>query len=511
MLKDVAKNRSRARQRKRRLNRTDVPGGELYPPKHTLRVVPIKNPTDELEPYRSPWRRDYARLIHSAAFRRLQGKTQLFPGRESDFFRNRLTHSLEVAQIAKSIALKINYDHPYFARNPINTDLVETAALAHDLGHPPFGHNGEEALDECMRTFGGFEGNAQTLRILAKLEKRQTKNSMNDAEDPIIDGIDNRAGLNLTFRTLAAVLKYDNEIPTTRRKSDRVVKGYYYTEKDLISQIKSHLGVTSGTPLRTIECSIMDIADDIAYSTYDLEDAFKADFLEPLHMLAENWTLAEAVAAEVSKRVKRGYPQLPERETKFQPDDVYATIAVAFQNVWLAGGNTLSDLRDEKGEAEFAAAAIAAETDKASHETTSSGYYRSRMTSDFVGFYIRSLKLQFNSKRPLLSCVYLDLDTFKRLEVLKNYAYQALIMSPMLKVAEYRGKDIVKQIFRALSADDGCLLMPKDFQNLYHELRHPSEKQRVICDFIAGMTDRYAVQFYGRLFGTNPETIFSPL
>src|ERR1041385_5964077 len=112
---------------------------ELYPRRHMERVVKIVSPADPDEPYRTPWRRDYARLIHSAAFRRLQGKTQLFPGKESDFFRNRLTHSLDVAQIAKSIAIRLNNTLDYFKSNNIDTDLVETVALAHDLGHPPFG------------------------------------------------------------------------------------------------------------------------------------------------------------------------------------------------------------------------------------------------------------------------------------------------------------------------------------------------------------------------------------
>jgi len=126
--------------------------------------IPGEGPSGS-EPYRTPWRRDYARVIHCPAFRRLQGKTQLFPGSETDFFRNRLTHSLEVAQIAKSIAIRINSTNPFFSRPNfhINTDLVETAALVHDIGHPPFGHNGEKALDECMKKRGGFEGNAQTL------------------------------------------------------------------------------------------------------------------------------------------------------------------------------------------------------------------------------------------------------------------------------------------------------------------------------------------------------------
>ena len=122
---------------------------------------------------RSPYRRDVARLIHSPCFRRLQGKAQLFPSDEGDFFRNRLTHSLEVAQIASGIALNLNQNKKELSGtdHAIDVDLVHFAALAHDLGHPPFGHDGERALDQLMRPYGGFEGNAQTLRILARLEK----------------------------------------------------------------------------------------------------------------------------------------------------------------------------------------------------------------------------------------------------------------------------------------------------------------------------------------------------
>ena len=177
--------------------------------------------------YRSDFRRDYARLLHSPAFRRLQGKTQLFPGIESDFFRNRLTHSLEVAQIAKSIALRLNGTDGYLRRYPIDRDLIETAALAHDLGHPPFGHNGEEALDACMRCMGGFEGNAQTLRILARLEKKEP-------DVPIRSKADDGVGLDLTYRTLASVLKYDSCIPAERKCDARISKGYYCSERVLV-------------------------------------------------------------------------------------------------------------------------------------------------------------------------------------------------------------------------------------------------------------------------------------
>ena len=144
-----------------------------YTKRDKSRIVEIKrDPGFAEEPYRTPWSRDYARLIHSPSFRRLQGKTQLFPGQESDFFRNRLTHSQEVAQISKSIAIKLNYDLNKKNQNyEIDPTLAEFAGLAHDLGHPPFGHLGERALNKKMIDSGGFEGNAQTLRILTKLEK----------------------------------------------------------------------------------------------------------------------------------------------------------------------------------------------------------------------------------------------------------------------------------------------------------------------------------------------------
>ncbi|UIL26860.1 dNTP triphosphohydrolase [Rhizobium leguminosarum] len=133
---------------------------------------------DKPESWRPPFVRDFGRIIHSASFRRLQGKTQVFPGHESDFFRNRLTHSLEVAQIAEGIADRLN---EVFADKlgdkKIDSRLCAAAGLVHDIGHPPFGHNGERALDDKMKLYGGFEGNAQTLRILSRLEKGQIRGS----------------------------------------------------------------------------------------------------------------------------------------------------------------------------------------------------------------------------------------------------------------------------------------------------------------------------------------------
>jgi dGTPase len=278
----------------------------LYTPGDFLRRLD-RNPSasgfSPSEPYRSDFRRDYARLVHSAAFRRLNGKTQLFPGIESDFFRNRLTHSLEVAQVAKSIAIKLNHEYSFFKDRPIDTDLVEIAGLAHDLGHPPFGHNGELALDRCMIESGGFEGNAQTLRILARLEKKATSDKSGNGVTP--DGEDLRFGLDLCMRTMASVLKYDRPIPKRRSLETYAhpEKGYYESEAEIVQQIKEQ--VLRGAPFegkfKTIECQIMDVADDIAYSTYDLEDAFKAGLLTPMDLLAAPKRLLEKVVAEVNR------------------------------------------------------------------------------------------------------------------------------------------------------------------------------------------------------------------
>lgn len=259
------------------------------------------------EPYRSQWRRDSARLIHSASFRRLQGKTQLFPGTEIDFFRNRLTHSLEVAQIAKSIAIRINYELEQRGERPfIEPDVAEFAGLSHDLGHPPFGHFGEEILDEKMKDFGGFESNAQTLRILTKTEKKHLIANTELGIDS--DGYDRRVGLDLTVRSIGSILKYDKMIPATaeeRNDNRSPIKGYYATESGIVKIVKEKIvgSKKCESPFKTVECQIMDIADDIAYSTYDLEDSFKAGFISPVDLLCVSHEVADSVAKKISEDV----------------------------------------------------------------------------------------------------------------------------------------------------------------------------------------------------------------
>jgi dGTPase len=451
------------------------------------------------EPYRSDFRRDYARLIHCASFRRLVGKTQLFPAIESDFFRNRLTHSLEVAQITKSIALKLNHEQKFLHQHGrIDTDLVEVAGLAHDLGHPPFGHNGELALDKCMLQHGGFEGNAQTLRILSRLEKRTTKDELGCGVTE--EGQDLRFGLDLCARTLAAILKYDNEIPRRREEAGygKPIKGYYASEAPLVRQIKAAVTGRSdfGGMMNTVECSIMDIADDIAYSTYDLEDAFKAGFTSPVEMLAADNELLEDIAEGI-KNPAAGI------------DDVRGVLLAVFKD-YLADFDSSARVGTGRLSGDDIVAAMNRHY-RALSRIASVGYVRTEFTSELVGAFIGGIRFEPNLEYPALSHVYLEDDTRLKVEVLKRFTYTSLIMSSRLKVAEFRGQEIVKEMFDELVKPAGNRLLPDDFRRWTEFLEDESDRVRVVCDFIAGMTDRYAVEFYGRLRSESPQSIFKPI
>ena len=437
--------------------------------------------------YRSAFRRDYARLLHCPAFRRLQGKTQLFPSVEHDFFRNRLTHSLEVAQIAKSIALRLNHRHSYFSDNPIDLDLVETAALAHDLGHPPFGHNGERALDDCMKEWGGFEGNAQALRILACLEKKEP-------QPPDV-------GLNLTHRTLAATLKYDQPIPIRRKPEKTLVKGFYHSEQVLVTKIKrSVLGVDSKTDcqFKTIECQIMDLADDIAYSTYDLEDALKSGFVTATQMILPVFETDSFKQIEAKLNIDR------------------PTIIRHMFDIWLEPAFDPKSLRIntrmlDVQRSEHVALLVAAVEVKA-RQLNEDGAARTKLTSHLVNEYVEATEVpEVNTEFPALSKLQLDEDLKTRIDIMKHLTHALVIQSPNLKTVEYRGYDIVKDIFGALSKDDGHMLLPDDYRKRVRTITDQLERDRAICDFVAGMTDRYAIEFHERLHSGSAQTIFKPL
>jgi dGTPase len=476
------------------------------------------------EPYREEWRRDYARLIHSPSFRRLQGKTQLFPGVESDFFRNRLTHSLEVAQIAKSIAIRLNYNYSSSGKKRkdattkhkelgISIDLVDFSGLAHDLGHPPFGHQGEEALDQCMLNDGGFEGNAQTLRILTRIEKKfRTEHYGFEL------GIDKRIGLNLCQRSLASVLKYDRPIPETKGEREALtkkegktkitpVKGYYACDSDIIDGIKKSVSSNQNLKkhkFKTLECYIMDIADDIAYSTYDLEDGFKAGFISPLDLLYPTPDLLKSVCDKVnSNLVKEGV------KTKLTEDDVVDHIRKYILD--FGESESTKDFgEDVKGKhfLDFANSQVDNQY-RAAQIIAKDGSIRTGFTSSVVGRFIRGVELNYNKEIPALSIARLNDEIRILVEILKTFTFMSQITSPRLKIAEYRGKEIVTKIFTTLVEGKNYELLPSDVQSVYLAANE-KYRRRIICDFIACMTDKYAIEFYGRLTSENPETIFKP-
>ncbi|OHB59360.1 MAG: hypothetical protein A2173_11435 [Planctomycetes bacterium RBG_13_44_8b] len=467
----------------------------------------ISDGTSPIEPFRTEWRRDYGRLIHSPSFRRLQGKTQLFPGIETDFFRNRLTHSLEVAQIAKSIAIKLNYDLKKAKHAPfINPDIAEFAGLAHDIGHPPFGHFGESILDEKMKNYGGFEGNAQTLRLLTKCEKKQ-RNQLEESLYGINErtGSDERGGLDLTVRSLASILKYDKKIPKSRNKSQKPTKGYYYTESDLVNTIKEKLTGrrTFQKPFKTIECQIMDIADDIAYSTYDLEDSFKAGFVKPIDLISVPSQVRKMVADKVSKSLCK----------KITAEDVRQRIRLIFYDIFEPLKIPRNEIKLNQGLYEKLHFLTIENANKVSKQYSEDGYYRTNLTSRLVAEAIGNVSLKkINRNLPILSTVELNEDKRIDVEILKHYVYESQILSPKVQMIANRSKEIIGAIFDTLSdkKENGHLLMPEDFQQIYSTLTDTNLKIRTICDFIACMTDRYALEFYGRLTSENPQTIFKP-
>lgn len=476
----------------------------LYNKRDKQRILDLRDKDGDV---RDPFRRDLARLIHCPAFRRLQGKMQLFPGGENDYFRNRLTHSIEVSQIATGIALILN--HSYFSgSNLINEHLVSFAALAHDLGHPPFGHNGEAILDELMAGHGGFEGNAQTLRILCRIEKKETLEfpSKSAVAEPFNEeGVDVRLGLNPTMRSLGSILKYNREIPVTdeevkNKGYKRPVKGYYASEKDIVKKIKSNVAYGhTNLKFKTIECSIMDLADDIAYSTYDLEDAFKAGFLSPIEMAATPVEMKQKISEEINEKLKEEYGNVANGDL-LSAQEIDEIIKKTFKQTFEYAGDG-NETVFESTRRVYLRSKILAQT----------GYFRTNITSAMVHEFISGIEFTLVPECPPISYVKFKIDTFKTVEILKKFSYKSLIMSPMLKMAENRSGEIVRTIFNTLvHADNGRRLLPEDWSKVYFGIDDPAWRMRTVCDFISCMTDRYCLEFHSRLTGTNPPSIHKP-
>ena len=353
------------------------------------------------DPARSPWQRDRDRIIHSRAFRRLQYKTQVFVFHEGDHFRTRLTHSIEVAQIARSLARMLQLDE----------DLAEALALAHDLGHPPFGHAGEEALNTAMRPHGGFDHNAQSLKHVTTLERRYA-------------GFD---GLNLCWETLEGLAKHNGPVrrppPSMRLYNER---------HDL--ELDSHASA---------EAQVAAIADDIAYNNHDLEDGLRAG----LFTLDEVATLP--LCGEALERARRAHPSMA--EDRAAPEMVRRVIAAMIADV-----------------AAEARARIALLAPRSAEEIRAAG-------------------------RPVVG--------FSATMALRNEEIRAFLRERMYR--HFRVNRATQKSKRALQVmfqlfHGGPQMLPGRWRDWAGAAATP-ECAQVVCDYIAGMTDRFALEEYRRL------------
>jgi len=471
-----------------------------YTENDTKRVYDIDLEKTLDEPYRTPWSKDISRVIQTQYFKHLQGKTQMLPGQKTEFFRNRMTHSQEVAQLAKSIASKLNYDlkqgdETYF----IEPELCELSALTHNLGRPPFGHIGEIALNRKMKACGGFESNAQTLRVVTKLAKKHYVPGTVFDTGVTKDGQDKRVGLNLTYRSLASVLSYDNPIPEKLDfDSDNnvpLIKGYYEDEMDIVHSIKKHVAGNSNiVGFQTIESQILQLAEDIAYSTYDLEEAFKLGFTKPLDVIS----VPEYQLGFITKKVNRNL------KSTYSNTDILNVLHSIFHDLFAPAFETSKADLTEHEHNELYTSSLRMSV-AASDMLALNGYYRINFISKLIGHFIKNVFVkEINASNPALTKIYLPEHVRLEIESLKCFMYVSQMFYSRVKTVQYRGIEIVSQLFDRLYKD-GSELLPIDIKVIYDHSRNEMARKRTVCDFIARMTDHQATDLYNKMATGNLE------
>lgn len=353
---------------------------------------------------RSDYQRDRDRIIHSIAFRRLRHKTQVFIAPDGDHYRVRLTHSLEVAQIARVIARTLKLDE----------DLTEALALAHDIGHPPFGHAGEEALDASMHDAGGFDHNAHCLRTLMRIESPYCEHD----------------GLNLTWEMLEGLAKHNGPVNSPN---------WALAELDTAFPLD-----LQSWP--SLEAQVAAISDDIAYDNHDIDDGLRAGFLEldellTLDFVAQNW-----------REVERRFPTAPRdrqlRELVRSQIGIMVNDVIAETQRRIQGMDNISDIRNASG-------ALCRFSDGLAEEERK----------------------------------------------LKNFMYARLYHHPEQIGTANRARTVISELFAAFSQEP--VLM--EFGLTGKLPRHEPERSRYIADYIAGMTDRFAISTHARIYGRTPE------
>ena len=348
--------------------------------------------------FRSPFQRDRDRIIHSSAFRRLKHKTQVFIEHEGDYFRTRLTHSIEVAQVARTIARHLG----------LNEELAEAVALAHDLGHTPFGHTGEEALNRLMAPYGGFDHNAQAVRIVTRLERHYAEWD----------------GLNLTWETLEGIAKHNGPVaePTP----------YALAEYDSVHDLELHTHASA-------EAQVAALSDDIAYNNHDLHDGLRAELFST-DELAELPVLRDCFAA-----VDATYPGLNYYRRRHEAlrrffgvlvEDVIAVTEANLRDLAPAGA---ADIR-----------------------------HAGRMMARF--------------SPPL----------WADLQVIRQFLFQRMYRAPAVVEMRAQVTQVVDDLFPFFMSHTDAL--PRQWRRDVEEAADETALARIVCDYIAGMTDRFALQ-----------------
>jgi dGTPase len=358
---------------------------------------------ERLSTFRSAFQRDRDRIIHSSAFRRLKHKTQVFVEHEGDYYRTRLTHTIEVAQVARTIAGALG----------LNEELAEAVALAHDLGHPPFGHTGEDALEALMAPYGGFDHNAQALRIVTKLERHYAEFD----------------GLNLTWETLEGIAKHNGP----------VAEPWSYALAEVNAAFDLELGTHASA-----EAQVAAIADDVAYNHHDLHDGLRAG------LFTEADLMDLPVTGPAFAEVDALYPGLDPMRRRHEA--LRRIFGVMVEDVIAVARNRLEGLRP--------------------------GSAQEIREAD--GPIIRFSK-------PL----------FQNLKAIKGFLFVRMYRAPSVVEERQRVTAVVEELFPLFLNDPG--LLPAEWQEDVAAAADRTALARVVLDYVAGMTDRFALQEHERL------------
>jgi len=445
---------------------------------------------------RSEFERDYSRIIHAPSFRLLEGRAQLFGVGAGDYYRTRLTHTLEVAQIARNLASRLlrrqNSHKPAVAQYPglvINPLVVECAALAHDLGQPPYGQKGEDALNNLLTPYGcRFDGHAQALRVVMVLEKRYERQREANAKGR------NVAGHNLTAAVLLAMNKYPKPFPlevppaadaaaVTDVISD---KGVYPTEYVQIKELRDAWSMPDTST--TLEAQIVHLADDIAYSTHDLEDGAKAGKIQLRDLNSSNSRLKDEIAAMINK-YDLGDERAQWSDAKENIAEIVGRVLTEYEESWRQASD------DTGGNADLT--------------------YR-ELRARWIERFANSVDIIADRNWERVAFVAQDgsedVTRYREMIVLKRLAWVAVVRDMRIQQLQWRSQQVVEGLWDMLwnRQEDSAHwhLLPPELQGS-QKPRQGMSYARLLSDYIAGMTDAYASHVYGELTGFNhPGSIY---